>query len=77
MRSEGGASRDYRLTKALMYSDPGAWDALLGRLGTSGRPLSERPDRTPARRRCNCSIAGPAAWAKTIIAATCCRTPAG
>ena len=29
---EGGASRDYRLTKALMYSDPGAWDALLGRL---------------------------------------------
>jgi uroporphyrinogen decarboxylase len=30
---EGGASRDYRLTKALMYNDPGAWDALLGRLG--------------------------------------------
>ena len=30
---EGGASRDYRLTKALMYNDPGAWDALLDRLG--------------------------------------------
>jgi uroporphyrinogen decarboxylase len=29
---EGGSSRDYRLTKTLMYSDPGAWDALLGRL---------------------------------------------
>ena len=29
---EGGASRDYHFTKALMYSDPGAWDALLGRL---------------------------------------------
>jgi uroporphyrinogen decarboxylase len=29
---EGGASRDYRSTKALMYGDAGAWDALLGRL---------------------------------------------
>ena len=29
---EGGASRSYRLSKTLMYSDPGAWDALMGRL---------------------------------------------
>ncbi|MCE5269133.1 MAG: uroporphyrinogen decarboxylase, partial [Planctomycetaceae bacterium] len=29
---EGGASRDYRRTKTLMYSDTGAWDALMGRL---------------------------------------------
>lgn len=29
---EGGASRSYRRTKTLMYSDPGAWDALMGRL---------------------------------------------
>lgn len=29
---EGGASRDYRWTKSLMYNDLGAWDALLGRL---------------------------------------------
>jgi uroporphyrinogen decarboxylase len=29
---EGGASRDYRLTKTLMYTDTGAWDALMGRL---------------------------------------------
>ena len=29
---EGGASRDYRATKSLMYSDAGAWNALLGRL---------------------------------------------
>lgn len=29
---EGGASRDYRRTKALMYCDTGAWDALMGRL---------------------------------------------
>ncbi len=29
---EGGASRDYRLAKSLMYNDTGAWDALMGRL---------------------------------------------
>jgi uroporphyrinogen decarboxylase len=29
---EGRASRDYRLTKTLMYSDHAAWDALMARL---------------------------------------------
>jgi uroporphyrinogen decarboxylase len=29
---EGGGSRDYARTKALMRSDPGAWNALMGRL---------------------------------------------
>jgi uroporphyrinogen decarboxylase len=29
---EGGTSRDYRLAKVLMYTDTGAWDALMGRL---------------------------------------------
>jgi uroporphyrinogen decarboxylase len=29
---EGKASRDFRQTKTLMYSDTGAWDALMGRL---------------------------------------------
>ena len=29
---EGGSSRNYRLVKALMYNDTGAWDALMGRL---------------------------------------------
>ena len=29
---EGGTSRDYRLAKAMMYTDTGAWDALMGRL---------------------------------------------
>ena len=29
---EGGPSRDHRLTKELMYSDPALWHALLGRL---------------------------------------------
>ncbi|MGD0899358.1 MAG: uroporphyrinogen decarboxylase [Thermoguttaceae bacterium] len=29
---EGGGSRDYRLTKGLMYADPGAWDAMMGRM---------------------------------------------
>jgi uroporphyrinogen decarboxylase len=32
---EGGSSRDYRLTKNFMYCDPGAWNALLGRLSRS------------------------------------------
>jgi len=30
---EGAAARDYRLTKMLMLADPGAWNALMGRLG--------------------------------------------
>ncbi len=29
---EGGSSRDYHLTKTLMYNDDGAWSALLSRL---------------------------------------------
>jgi uroporphyrinogen decarboxylase len=29
---EGGGSRDYRLTKSLMYTDAGAWDAMLSRV---------------------------------------------
>ena len=29
---EGGSSRNYVRTKTLMYDDPGAWDALMGRL---------------------------------------------
>ena len=29
---EGGASRNYIHTKALMYRDEGAWQALMGRL---------------------------------------------
>jgi uroporphyrinogen decarboxylase len=29
---EGGSSRDYRNTKTLMYSDPGAWNAVASRL---------------------------------------------
>ena len=29
---EGGGSRDYRQTKTLMYSDDGAWDALMSRI---------------------------------------------
>jgi uroporphyrinogen decarboxylase len=32
---EGRASRDYRLAKVMMYTDTGAWDALLGRLARS------------------------------------------
>lgn len=32
---EGGGSRDYRNTKSLMYTDAGAWDALMGRIARS------------------------------------------
>ncbi len=32
---EGGASRDYRATKAFMYSDAAAWDVLMGRVARS------------------------------------------
>ncbi len=32
---EGGSSRDYRATKALMYSDAAAWDVLMGRIARS------------------------------------------
>jgi uroporphyrinogen decarboxylase len=32
---EGGTSRDFRLTKTMMYTDTGAWDALMGRLARS------------------------------------------
>jgi uroporphyrinogen decarboxylase len=31
---EGGSSRDYRLTKTLMYSDPDAWSLLMDKLAT-------------------------------------------
>ncbi len=30
---EGGGSREYRRTKALMYGDPASWHALMGKLG--------------------------------------------
>ena len=36
---EGGSSRDYRLVKALMYTDTGAWDALMGRLARAATLL--------------------------------------
>ena len=32
---EGGSSRDYRTTKALMYADAAAWDAIMGRIARS------------------------------------------
>ena len=32
---EGGPARDYRYTKSLMYSDPDAWNALMGKLADS------------------------------------------
>ena len=73
---EGGSSRDYRRTKALMVRDPAAWDALLDRLGRAVVRYLNAQIQAGAK-RCNCSIAGRAAWVKTITAAMCCRTRAG
>ena len=42
---EGGASRDYRRVKSLMYNDTGAWDALMGRLARACHAAVERPNR--------------------------------
>ncbi len=42
---EGGASRNYLRVKSLMYEDPGAWGALMGRLARSvGRYLNAQID---------------------------------
>jgi len=38
---EGGASRDQRATRRFMWTDPGAWDALLGRLARAAARLLE------------------------------------
>jgi uroporphyrinogen decarboxylase len=34
--TEGGSSRDYRAAKSLMYTDPGAWNALVDRFARAG-----------------------------------------
>ena len=72
---EGGSSRDYRATKALMYSDAAAWDVLMGRIARSvALYLNAQIDA--GRRPCSFSTVGSAASAWTTIAATCCRTAA-
>ncbi|MBN2579110.1 MAG: uroporphyrinogen decarboxylase [Pirellulales bacterium] len=38
---EGGVIRDYRRTKSFLYTDRGAWDALLGRLARAAGRLLE------------------------------------
>jgi uroporphyrinogen decarboxylase len=58
---EGGGSRNYLKTKKLIYSDPGAWKALM---------------EPPAPRPCSSSTAGPAACRPPIIKDTFCLTRA-
>jgi uroporphyrinogen decarboxylase len=41
---EGGGSKNYVHTKRLMYDDPGAWHALLGRIRARAREVSEWSD---------------------------------
>ena len=70
---EGGTSRDYQLAKALMYTDTGAWDALMGRLARAVT-LYLNAQIDAGGSRCSSSTVGPAAWASMIIAAMSCRT---
>ena len=70
---EGGPSPSHALTKRFMLCDAGAWDALLGRLARSAARLLNA-QIAAGRRPCSCSIAGQAAWAWRITAATCSLT---
>ena len=72
---EGGASRDYRRAKALMYRDTGAWDALMGRLSRAAMfYLNAQIDAGAQVVQLFDSWA--AAWGRTTIAAMYCPTPA-
>ena len=70
---EGGSSRDYRFTKMLMYSDTGAWDAMMSRLARAIIRYLNAQIRA-GRRSCNSSTVGSAVSAKTTIAAMSCPT---
>ena len=64
---EGGSSRHYEAAKGFMYRDPGAWDALMGRLvEATAAYLSAQAEA--GRRSCNCSIAGSATCPRGTIA---------
>ena len=70
---EGRSSRDYHLAKSFMYGDAGAWNALLSRLARAvGLYLNAQI--AAGGNWCSCSIVGQAAWGRTTIAVTPCRT---
>ena len=73
---EGGGSRDYRRAKALMYTDTGAWDALMGRLSRAVTLYLNAQIEAGVADSATLRQLGrlPGQW--TTIAATCCRTAA-
>ncbi len=70
---EGGREPQLHPREIADVGDPGAWDALLARLARAVAHIS-MPRSTPASRRCSFSTVGSAVWARTTIAASCCRT---
>ena len=55
---EGGPSRDYARTKALLWSEPAVWDRLLTRARGHRRAAPARAGRGGGERRCRCSTRG-------------------
>ena len=58
---EGGPSKDYARTKALMVGEPELWDELCSRLAAAVRDLPAGSGRRRGRARCSCSTPGSAA----------------
>ena len=57
---EGGPSRTYAKTKALMYGDPELWAQLMDRLADLAHRVAALAGRGRVQRPCSCSTAGPA-----------------
>ena len=62
---EGGPSTTYARTKAFMYAQPAAWHRLCDLFADSDGGLPARAGRGGRRRRCRCSIRGPAALGRS------------
>ena len=57
---EGKPSREFKLTKACMYSQPEVWHALMEKLADAFALYVARLRRAPGRTRSSCSTPGPA-----------------
>ena len=55
---EGGKSAHFAKTKRLMYTEPDAWHALMGKLAEVVRPLPRRADRRRGRVRAALRLLG-------------------
>ena len=70
---EGGPSRDHARTKAFMHGAPEVWSALLARLAAIAATFL-RVQAGGGRRRCSCSIPGPARCPQPTTPASSSRT---